>query len=418
MRKRLHQIATSLLLGWAAMTAAHAQQWVNTPFRVTSLTGQGAIDCIAREAGTNNVLIGASDGVYRTTDGGVSFVRHVKGFINFNWRTTAIWGNGSKYLVGVLANKGYYTDSALNGNFKASTGLPASLTIRGFGMAPNGHVFCGASTAPSPTVHRSLDTGKTWTSVASIGQLASFTHFAVNPVTGVLIAGGAAGTYTSTNAGTSWVAEGLGSLTSIAQEGNLVLRSGVASGATVLRHSTDGGVTFANTALPNLSSGAVLFVAIARGAFVVASALGPTSNNVVYVSEDLGTTWTNITGTISREKVTALNSDGQNIYAVVDFLGTPDVFTIPYSSVLSNIGKLQRSKLQLLSNPVSDKAQLQTALTEPMTYRIMTLAGQVISSGTLSPGEVEIPTQLLKAGTYYLQATVGTATQNLRFVKE
>lgn len=88
-----------------------------------------------------------------------------------------------------------------------------------------------------------------------------------------------------------------------------------------------------------------------------------------------------------------------------------------YKTYLSGITKQKPQLLSIYPNPVSDQLNLQLETKAPYTFKIHTISGQLIMSGTMIGNS--IPTSNLKAGQYILNVETqdGKACSG-RFVKE
>ncbi|MGB9697702.1 MAG: T9SS type A sorting domain-containing protein [Ignavibacteria bacterium] len=183
-------------------TTDAGNNWVNASNGLTAGTMETRINCLTIDS-TNFLYVGTARGLFRSTNGGVSWEKIT--YFTTNEIYSMVVTADNRLFVSTLNTIWVSTDNGLNWNTSAG-GLPNS-TYSNLCVAPNSFIY--ASTYPTGVV-RSTDGGANWTAVNS-GLPGNSIGALIATANNYLFAGvSGQGIYFSTNNGDSWSAANSG----------------------------------------------------------------------------------------------------------------------------------------------------------------------------------------------------------------
>jgi photosystem II stability/assembly factor-like uncharacterized protein len=332
---------------------------------VESNTGFSWVDGRAIAVLGNTIFAGFNnDGLYRSTDHGLTWEKRENGIYN---TTVASIVSMGRFMFASAGMTGYGAGSRGNGVYRSSDGGSTWTTVT-VGMPNQGmlvyNLYASQGTlmlATNNGLYQSPDSGDTWYQAYGVTkyQVTSWSQF--SSVTSGFVVGLNNGWALSQDFGANWTVSntpgnslgilGMGSVLLVSPTGNYLYRSTdngvtwsqittapppmhlVASGGTVfgyegggaVHHSNDLGLTWSNdgviTGFPLYNSGLSGLVAIINGTdtTIFSSVWREFEQNSfgVYETTNMGQTWTQInTGLVGAAlNITTLFTDGEYIYA-------------------------------------------------------------------------------------------------------
>jgi len=244
----------------------------------------------------------------KSSNSGASWaqVTPVSGFPTTNFNHTAAYQN-NLYLTNfsnstsTYKGKGFFvsTDQGLNWVLK-NNGLGNDTTLADMRVMSNGNIFVVCNYISGSTdvykMYRSTDSGNNWTFIMTLnGGIGSL----VEKSDGTYFLANTSGIFKSTSSGASWTLLPQSDPINTIFNGSIVIASNdslyMNSSNTGFIRSLDGinWTVVQRTGWPGTQSGNSLIIAPNDSMFATLST-GPTSNYGVYMSPDLGKTWTKI----------------------------------------------------------------------------------------------------------------------------
>lgn len=369
---------------------------------ITSLTCSG-----------NTIFAGTpTGGVYLSSDNGTTWTQ-----TSLNDQDIRSLASNTNYIyAGSYNGNGVYRSSD-NGTTWIQTSLN-NIAIRALAVEGN-NVYAGAW-IPSTGVYKSTDNGQTWNQT-SLGNFI-IRSIAVKGNNVYAGSGAASGVFLSADGGATWTQTSLNSVFvgSLAAYGNIVIAGSGNSGGLFL--SDNNGTTWTQNFLNNAN----------------VYALNITGNNIyvgtynfgVYVSNDLGTSWTQRNDGLlfSGAQVYDFCLLNNNLFTGLGFAGEVGVYRRPLSELtdikmVSNEIPVKLSLSQNYPNPFNPETHLRFGILEFgfVSLKVYSALGkeiQTLVNEKLAPGnyELEFNGSDLTSGVYFYKIQSGKFSEVKRML--
>lgn len=363
----------------------------------------------------SNVFVGTSgDGMFRSTNNGVSWLAANTGLVGLEFPAFAI--SGSNLYAG-SEGEGVF----LSVNNGASWSALAPLTNQFvFALAVSGSdLYAGVD---GGGVFRSTNNGASWTNSTSgmtNTRVSSLVVSGTNLFAGTF---GGAGVYLSTNNGTSWVTAGNGLTNTEVQTLNITpslpgyIFAGTANGAF---YTTNNGTSW------NAINNGLTDTYVHSFAFSGTTIFAGTDFEGVFRSTNLGASWTAMNQGLTNLTVWVLNAAGSNLYAGTNGSG---VFKRPLSEMVA-IEQIsletpgQFSLSQNYPNPFNPTTNIKFAITRAgkITLNIYDINGKKLEeliNGSYSAGSYKAEWNASKysSGIYFYTIVTNEFTDTKRMI--
>ncbi|NOS84074.1 MAG: T9SS type A sorting domain-containing protein [Ignavibacteria bacterium] len=385
-------------------------QWIQTGldgYYIRTITVSGS-----------NVFVGTSgDGMFRSTNSGLSWLPANSGLVGLEFPAFAILGSN---LYAGSEGEGVF----LSTNNGISWSALAPLTNQYvFALAVSGtDLYAGVD---GGGVFRSTNNGASWTNSTSgmtNTRVSSLVVSGTNLFAGTF---GGAGVYLSTNNGTSWVAAGSGLTNTDVQTVNInpslpgYIFAGTANGAF---YTTNNGTSW--SAINNGLTDTYVHSFAFSGTTIFAG----TDMEGVFRSTNLGASWTALNQGLTNTTVWVLNASGSNLFAGTNGSG---VFKRPLSEMVAvneTAGELpEQFKLsQNYPNPFNPTTSIKFEISRSGNVNIIVydISGRKVEdlvSGSYNPGTYEVKWDASKysSGVYFYTIVTNefTATKRMLMIK-
>lgn len=306
------QVTAYFLVSFAIDPADPQILYLGTDDGVFRSTNQGAIwsrrglfgrtiEDIEIDPSSPSTVLALSHGVYRSGDGGESWIQFIDDRLNNSVALAVDWSSSPAWFVG--SSDGVYR-STDEGRFwqSSSTGLTAS-AVHDLTVDPHRPGILYATL--DGDLYKSSDAGATWTELPSISHV---NELAFDPKTpSVLYAGTATGVWRSRNAGTTW--------DQIRAELNVIrleidpadpLTIYIGSPTAGIRKSVDGGINWSQAG-PDVPGFSAYILAIAPSDPRTLYTAGDPEG--LFKSTDGGATWVNVAGGLPSQHLNAVAVD-------------------------------------------------------------------------------------------------------------
>lgn len=364
----------------------------------------------------NTIFAGTpGSGVYSSSNNGAAWTQS-----NLNNQDVrALATNGNNIYAGSFLGNGVYK-STDNGTTWTQTTLN-NRKIRAMAVSGN-YIYAGAWT-PDNGVYISDDNGTTWTHSALNQIVRSIAASGNNVYVGSGAFPGGNGVFLSTNNGRDWNQTSLNNdyIGSLSADGNIVVAgSGNSRGLYV--SGNNGANWIQSSFLINVNVYALKII----GNNIYAGTYG----YGVYVSNDLGTSWTQRNDGLlfSGSQVYDFCVLNNNLFAGLGFAGNIGVYRRPLSQLtdiksVSNEVPDKYFLSQNYPNPFNPSTNLEFGISDPgfVSLKIYSELGtevQTLVNETLSPGtyEVEFNGSELSSGVYFFRLQTGNFSAVRRMV--
>jgi photosystem II stability/assembly factor-like uncharacterized protein len=352
----------------------------------------------------DKLLVAKDQGVYRTSDG-TTWTEEVNGiseFMGYSFAKSLKNFGGTLYL-GTYATD-LYTSTDDGSNWVTLPGKSGLGSAKVTSIFKNNSVLIYGTDNGSGSTYYSTDNGSTWNTSqfdygSGLQQGFESVQYDIVELDGNLYMSTLKDFFKSTDNGATWILQttapaipdgGTTSLTVI--NGGLLL---AISGNGVHR-TMDGGATW--TKVLGGATGA-LDNNITRVYYENGVALAGGGLGIVYLSEDNGATWTDITETgIATAYVLSFKIWNGKIYAGTMY----DVYSRPYTSTAS-LKTLENEviSISIFPNPASSIINVEANISS--SYQIVNLLGHVVQEGTLNQGQNKLNIENIAKGNYLLK---------------
>lgn len=360
----------------ASVTSDNGNTWdrINTGLPMAALTSSWDIVYTMTAKGTK-LFAGVSDQVFVSTDNGTNWSNSSTGLqIGTNIFSSMLAGNGTDLYLGTL--DGIYKSSN-DGASWTQVGLVGDYVYSL--MSSGTDLFAGAASG----VYRSSDNGANWQQM-NTGLPFLFQVYSLAKIGTKIFAGSSApyGVYVSSDNGASWSAA----------------NSGITSACAVTSLAVNGNMLIASTGNP-------------------INGFGCGSYQGVFVSDDFGTSWTDVNQGLDNYNVRASAVGATDL-----FIGTAQggVWKRPLNQFGSaSVSKFtENERLQVYPNPVQNELTINSHFSGKARLEIINPAGQLMKVLNLDKEQTKINVQELNSGIYILKLTTDSGLEITRFEKK
>lgn len=345
----------------------------------------------------SSILAATRKGIYRSFNAGSTWTQMNINTLSQDWITCLIT-SGPNLLagVGLFGTDGIY--------YTSNNGLIWSPAI-GFGpnqpitkMTISGQNVIAGTVSSGVLV--SNNNGMNWSSGNTGMGNQMISSLATGP--GVVYASTGAGLFQSVDNGQSWSLSGNGlpptsGSVSVVTSGDTAITAMHLSG---LYLTTDGGLQWYQTGSGIPGNTMVRDLLIYQNIIIAGTDLG------IYVSSDLGNTWTQFNDGLTTTKISKLYKDGNRIYA-----GTQGGSIFSHDNLLTGLSDVNPgfSKIKVFPNPLSTATNTATVNIEGFSsegeLEIISTKGQLLKQVQINSGAQSILLENFQSGIYLLKFT-------------
>ena len=365
-------------------------QWQQTSlnsYRVDAMLANG-----------NNVFAGTRfNGIYLSIDNGINWTAVDSGLTDIN--IGAFTKSGNNIYVGTSSSVFRSTD---NGQSWTSLGNDIGLPVKSL-AAIGDNIFAGVDWFG---MYLLRDTATSWIEADSGLVIDAVFSLAVSG-TNVFAGTQFSGLFLSKDTGTSWIQVDSALVSGYCVYAIAANDSNIFVGSNGISTSSNKGVTW-TTDNNGLTDYGIMSFAV-TGSYILAG-----SYNGIFLSTNNGSSWTNVSGGLTDSIIFSLAISGNNVYAGTNSHG---VWRSTFADLLGIKENILNNNVSIYPNPSKDNLTIETNSNTEQRLEIINLIGQTVYTNSIIK-KATINTSAFAKGVYILKLSSDKETIVKKFIKQ
>lgn len=428
----------SVLFAGTQMTGAHmstnyGNSWIKTGKGVKDSIGLAIMSLTVYN---HHLFAGTwGGGIFSSQDSGINWEAKNNGLDIKFIISLAVQGNS--IFAGTTLGKVFVSDNNGDSWTEASNGLPyAGKEYYSLPLAASGNYLFAGFPNDTAGVYRTTDAGLNWTSVKNNLPVQVFRFVSsIAATNSIVFIGGYSSVYYSTDEGVNWIADTTGLPFSNVEISSLaIIDTNIFAGTAShgIYKSTIYGAPWkqVNTELDSSARGHIINCMAVTGQNLIAGLSGGAyPGGGIYVSTNLGESWTNVNPGLTDLNINALATDGADVYVGAGGQLGHGIWSRPLSQIITSVNGIKNNVpsefllLQNYPNPFNPVTTISYIIpkTSWVTLKVYDILGREVSTMVdknerTGKYSVTFKGDNLSSGVYFYQLKAGNFTETKKLL--